>query len=655
MLTCRKVPTKTKLVRSALTWMRVARVLVLFLLSLHLLPACERCSSATYLAKLSAREGSVDRDTKEKVEQWSMAEVGSTYSVGDGIRTGNKSRAELTLDDGSVLGLEEDTLIRFLDRPPGSTEQALDLQVGSASLEASSEGAVLRTLFGQASLEAGTRIRLERSDEGVRFNIRVGSATLESTDGDKLELKAGQTIEIKLGGAVMEVIDDFKKEEEKPTDPAEATPSVGPLLASVQGGKVRLKAPTSRDFAALTPGETSLAAGSVLEVGAQSSVVVTSGDQKATLAAGGTYIVGAGEQLVSAQSGSVEVSSEGKVQIQVPGGVIVTNGGSSTITALGKQGTKVKALSGQVTLKGKGEETISSGEEGILSLQGDISVEGRGISYADVDTTVGENLVIHDPRPPTAVRFLFGKACEIGVIRLNRAKSSLPGGNHARGSQSVALTLAPGKTPYSLHCIDESGREGPPKITAAITVLQDGGSRPVPKEAPSTFVEVNGRAYTVLYQNQLPRVTFKWSKAPPDAASFKLHLRGPSGSRTISASSPTHSFASGALGEGTHTVHFEGGGQLSRQTSVTILFDNATPTASLTTPSLSGAKPGSEITLAGTALPGWDVEVDGKSVGQDAGSRFSVKTQVPESGRPVSVRLTHPTRGTHVYLRRGAE
>src|SRR5690606_39031577 len=108
----------------------------------------------------------------------------------------------------------------FLDRPPGSTDQALDLQVGSASLEASEEGAVLRTLFGQASLEAGTKIMLERSEEGVRFNITVGSATLESSDGEKLELKAGETIEIKLGGAVMEIMDDAKKEDPEPDEPA---------------------------------------------------------------------------------------------------------------------------------------------------------------------------------------------------------------------------------------------------------------------------------------------------------------------------------------------------------------------------------------------------------------------------------------------------
>lgn len=600
------------------------------------------------MATLSTREGVVDRDTKEKLETWLKADVGATFEMGDGIRTGEKSGAQVTLDDGSILALEEDTLVRFLDRPPGSTDQALDLQLGSASLEASDKGAVLRTLFGKADLEGGTKVELVRSEGGFRFNIKVGSATLEDGDGKKVDLTAGQTVEITLGGAILE-----KEAAPEPAPQVEEEPAPsGPILAQVVGNSVRIKGPGDGAFSQLKAGESALKAGTTLEVGARSSVTVTQGPHKADLASGGTYVVGVGDQLVSAQSGTVQVTSEGKVLIQVPGGVIITSGGSSTITALGKKGTEVKANSGQVTLKGKSEETLTGGQAGTISLEGEITVEGRGLSYADVDTSVGENLVIHDPEPPTAVRFLFSGICEDGTIRLKGTPQSVPKSSYARGNKSVALLLGLGKTEYSLHCVDEKGAEGSAKATGRVTVLQDAGSRPVPKVAPATFVEVNGRAYTVLYQNLLPQVTFKWSKAPTDVGSFKLHIRGPSGARTLSLAGPTYSFASGSLGEGTHTVHFEGGGRVSRQTSVTILFDNATPTASLSTPSISGATVGSEITLAGMALPGWDVEVDGRTIGQDAGSRFSVKTKVPQNGQPVSVRLTHPTRGTHIYLRR---
>lgn len=614
--------------------------------------ACEKCSSDVAMATLSARQGVVDRDTAKKVEDWFAADVGATFAVGDGVRTGPKSGAQLTLDDGSILALEEGTLIRFLDRPPGSSEQALDLQLGNASIEASEKGSVLRTLFGQATLAGGTKVQLARSDKGMQFQIEVGSATLEGADGKKLEVEAGQTIEISLGGAIMEPLEE---EQPEPTteEPADEAPT-GPVLAIVRGNSVKLKGPGSQEFSQVAAGEASLEMGSTLQVGSGSGVTLTRGDDKAELAAGGTYIVGGGGQFVQAESGTMEITSEGNVAIRVPGGVIITESGSSTITALGKKGTRVESKSGSVTLQGKTNETLTSGEQGILSLEGDISVEGRGLSYADVETRVGENLVIHDPRPPTAVRFSFGGECDKGVIRLQGSKRSVPADDYARGEKSAALLLGPGATSYSLHCVDEQGKEGPAKVTSKITILQDAGSRPVPKSAPFTAVEVNGRAYTVLYQNLLPQVSLTWSKAPEGVASFKLHVSGPGGTRTYSTSGNRYTFGSGGLGEGTHRVYFEGGGRVSRQTAITILFDNATPTASLSTPTQLSEKPGGEITLAGTALPGWNVEVDGQSIGQDAGSRFSVKTKVPENGRPVSVRLTHPTRGTHIYLRRSA-
>src|SRR5690606_17010246 len=99
----------------------------------------------------------------------------------------------------------------------------------------------------------------------------------------------------------------------------------------------------------------------------------------------------------------------------------------------------------------------------------------------------------------------------------------------------------------------------------------------------------------------------------------------------------------------------EGGGRVSRRSSVTIHFDNATPTASLQTPAHTGVGPGGALRLVGTGLPGWTVLVDGKSLAQDAEGRFSVTTNMPADGRPKAVYLSHPARGIHVYLRRPAE
>jgi hypothetical protein len=200
----------------------------------------------------------------------------------------------------------------------------------------------------------------------------------------------------------------------------------------------------------------------------------------------------------------------------------------------------------------------------------------------------------------------------------------------------------------------QDGVEGTATVTGKITVLADAGTRPVPKTAPSTFVDVNGRNYNVLYQHQLPQVTVRWSGAPDDATTFSVKRSSPGITRSYKSSSPTYTFRSGTLSEGTHQIYFEGGGRVSRRSSITIRFDNATPTASLQTPAHSGVGPGGSLPVVGMALPGWSVTVDGKPVGQDAGGRFSVRATMPQDGRPTAVRLTHPSRGAHVYLRRPA-
>jgi hypothetical protein len=61
------------------------------------------------------------------------------------------------------------------------------------------------------------------------------------------------------------------------------------------------------------------------------------------------------------------------------------------------------------------------------------------------------------------------------------------------------------------------------------------------------------------------------------------------------------------------------------------------------------------MTISGVALPGWQVEIGGNKIEQDSQQRFSQKVQVPEGNTAVAVKLIHPTRGTHVYVRRASK
>ena len=54
------------------------------------------------------------------------------------------------------------------------------------------------------------------------------------------------------------------------------------------------------------------------------------------------------------------------------------------------------------------------------------------------------------------------------------------------------------------------------------------------------------------------------------------------------------------------------------------------------------------------ALPGWQVQVGQRRAPQDDQGRFSLPTNWPSDTRAVAVRLSHPERGTHVYVRRPA-
>jgi hypothetical protein len=87
---------------------------------------------------------------------------------------------------------------------------------------------------------------------------------------------------------------------------------------------------------------------------------------------------------------------------------------------------------------------------------------------------------------------------------------------------------------------------------------------------------------------------------------------------------------------------------------VTIRFDNAAPTASLSSPAEGGFSSGGTVNVAGTAMPGWAVSVDGKDLPQDDQHRFSGQISAPAGQRGMLIRFTNPQRGVQYYLRRAS-
>jgi len=270
--------------------------------------------------------------------------------------------------------------------------------------------------------------------------------------------------------------------------------------------------------------------------------------------------------------------------------------------------------------------------------------QNRGPERIDFAAAAGQSLVIHDPRPPTAIGFSTGKCSGTALLQLGQGHKS-----DTIGEATVHASFPAGSNRYRLFCAgtDKAVAEG------TVTVLHDAGNRRLPSSPPATRIDTDGRRYTVLYQNLLPQMSVRWPNAPAGSA-FALSVRSAGSVQRFSASTPSFSFAPGALREGSHDLWFETGGARSPDTTVIVQFDNAAPTASITAPADGSFAPGSAVSVAGTALPGWTVSVDGQELGQDPQHRFSGQVQSSAGVRALAIRFENPQRGTQYYLRRGS-
>jgi hypothetical protein len=592
---------------------------------------------------LASKQGTVERDWATKVDAWKAAAVGTEFRLGDGVQTASGSDAVLTLDDGSQLSLQQETRIRFSDQPPPDETVAFDVETGSASLQAGTRALSIQTSVGLAQVESGAVVLMTRGRDGLKFVVQVGQAVF----GDSGPLHAGDQVGVSADGKVVKRADKA----DGPPPIAQATLEPEPVSRDVTA-KVTGKGASVRQGDAWVPlaeGTADLAPRTELKLAQKARVELERAGQRAVLHDEGSYVVAPRSGvLVGASSGSFSAGSLQEVRVEVPGGVIVVAPDGLARLNTSRKQTRVEVQSRRVVIEtADRKESVAAGQSATVAPDGVVDVEGRGLDYADVEIDAGDSVVVHDPRPPTAVRFLFGDSCSettgrINLKRQGRARS------HAAGERAVTLSLQAGIFRYELTCgqSTKAVREG------RITVLRDRGTRAITASAPSTDVQADGRTYTVLYQNRLPGVNLTW-QGGPTSSDLELVHESSRGNETLPVPKPLYSFEPGNLEEGRHVFYFKGDGKLSRRTTVVIAFDNAAPTATLNTPTKMEARPGELVTISGTALPGWDVEVEGQRPQKDRQGRFSMPTALPLERRAVAVRLSHPRRGTHLYLRRG--
>ncbi|HWO09758.1 MAG TPA: hypothetical protein VNN80_09775, partial [Polyangiaceae bacterium] len=433
-------PTGARARRADERWPKRARGFCAWLLLLAAVLTSYACQ-APALAKLEKKSGSVERDYSDKQRAWEAANVGTEFRVGDAVQTLAESSAILGLDDGAQLALEANTLIRFSATPPKERGLAFDLEIGSAAFSTTGIALSLGTPTEFARLEAGSRVVLSRGPGGLRFVVQVGRAVL-----DDVRLEVGQAVMIDAAGTSTPVA------AMAPAPEATSAPGAKPagdVKAVVRGQNASVYADGS--WRALPQGATQLGQGTELKLERNTQVELTRGDQAATLNQNGRYVVAPrADILVVASAGSLSAGSEGPVRVEVPGGVIVVAPlGKVNVELHGKGVAQLSVEAREAVLEtARGTETVRAGEQASLSADGRVDIEGRSLDYADLELQAGESVAIHDPSPPTAVRFLFGDLCpEVGILQLQGSAQSF-----AAGRGAVALAMKAGTYRYELRC-----------------------------------------------------------------------------------------------------------------------------------------------------------------------------------------------------------
>jgi hypothetical protein len=577
-------------------------------------------------------------DTQKQIgsRDWEPATVGASFYLGDAVRSGEA--AALLEVGGGNLQLAPRTRIRFGNKV--RKNGGIELELGAATLEGGKE---YQLAFGKVIMsEAGGRLLLDSSG----ITVLLGSATLERSDGTIEALAQGQTY-LTLGNAVVDpVVDAGAAPMDAAVDAAE--PAADVLALAVKGKKGQQRADGATAWAPLPAGAHEIVGGNLVKLGDATTAKGTLGKTSFDLGAGTTVAIG-GDPFIQFQSGKVTAQSSEETRLGLPGGFLLLRGGDRPASASAEiKGNEVRItiLRGPAELVGSaGSKTqLQTGETASMTKGGTVDVIAKVPDYFDLRIPLGASATLHDPKPPTAVRITFGDRCKDGGdLEVGRDKN-MTGARRSAGSEGANVLLPAGSWYYRVRCEGGGGDDG------RILIRRDDGRKVLPRKAPDFDAEADGRNWTVSYQNQPPNVVFSWPR-PPASAGYKLNLKFRDNTQVFDGKNAVVKVPGDKLEEGTHVFWFEtSSGKKSRQSLLTLDFDNAAPFAYVESP--VNARPWSEqIVVKGSAMEGSKVSIDGIDVPLDRQRRFSITVSAPSSNA-LPIQLVHPQGGTHYYLRR---
>jgi hypothetical protein len=187
-------------------------------------------AAAPWRGKVHRVMGSADGLTIEERGATRIARAGETVGAGAKLRTDSRTRARITLDDGTFMILDRGAEIAL----DGSASRAARLNYGSVIVDATSNDAVARIASGASSIETpGAKLAIATLGSGSSLAIARGRATADGatmTAGEGAILGEG-TPTIKSGG----LASAFGWSEEQEAGAEANVPGLGVLRARMPG------------------------------------------------------------------------------------------------------------------------------------------------------------------------------------------------------------------------------------------------------------------------------------------------------------------------------------------------------------------------------------------------------------------------------------
>jgi hypothetical protein len=599
------------------------------------------------IAELKQADGPVERQAASETT-WGKVDLGQEYFLGDAARTGDGGAQLELVGGGAQIAMQKHTVLRFGGK---SGQSRISVELGAIDLSGTGNydldvGAVKLAKNGKVRITA-------RGDGKSEIKLTLGEAQVTSLTGQTVNLVLD--VGVDFGAAVVTAIVDAAVPEDAPAVDAPPPPPASGATIVATGKKVEMQVPGDPKWTAVEEGASvDLPKGAKVRVGAGSSAKLTSGGT--TLALGG----GSRAQLTDTSVLDMEVGNG--VMTAAENGAVNLPGGAMTIRTgkdpsevrldTGGGGMKVTITRGGGRLTGTGGSLLdmNRGESATLLRNGQIRPLEAIPNYFDMQITAGEgNFTIHDPRPPTAVQFQFaGKCTDGGIIEMDR-DPRFRTAKVSAGKDFANHLVKGGAWHYRLRC-STGGVDGNAVASGRIAVVADAGSRKLPAKPGASPFTPNGMTWKIGYQSVIPdlAVTF-----PGAGSSFVLHLARGGKAMTFPASSTKLKIPGKDLSEGVYTYWFDREGVKQDKTGqLKIEFDQTAPQVYIELPVNGKPWAAGDIDVKGAVLPGWSAAVGSASIPIDGARRFIAKVGQPP-GNALAIKLSHPQRGVHYYLRRG--